>query len=348
MREKKIEGQVYNFHGETADLLKEYLVYKVPRCDRDDDGYNLRLGLVTNSGICGTDDPYCGLTLRDGFPDSIVNMLQSDGRAGRSPLSDLNDPLYECWHFTTLSSWKALILRSEKSSGEAKRWQREQIMDVLRFLLLPTECYHTALGKWFEKPAELATPVVAVDLRRSTRHSGSSKNKRKEREEVEEGVEDEGEEDGEEEHSCPLGGRCSYCCPTVVKFEVNALRTIRVLRRDAFKHTTTASPESVVTALKKEVDQIFNNSQVRHPCKYDVENLVLQLIAAGILNFEVKGKDRTNKKGDKEKVLSIHLFLAVQGEEEAREDGDSEDRWFKYEDKNRWSGIGDYNLPCKT
>ena len=72
------------------------------------------------------------------------------------------------------------------------------------------------------------------------------------------------------------------------------------------------------------------------------------MIAAGILNFEVKGKDRTNKKGDKEKVLSIHLFLAVQGEEEAREDGDSEDRWFKYEDKNRWSGIGDYNLPCKT
>ena len=113
-----------------------------------------------------------------------------------------------------------------------------------------------------------------------------------------------------------------------MKFEVNALRTIRVLRRDAFKHTTTASPESVVTALKKEVDQIFNNSQVRHPCKYDVENLVLQLIAAGILNFEVKGRDRTNKKGDKEKVLSIHLFLAVQGEEEAREDGDSEDRWF--------------------
>lgn len=79
--------------------------------------------MSTSAGNCGLNCTTCSAVVHDGFPTSLLDLVQKMGRAGRSNIL-YNNPPVSC------------------------------ILVIISLIVLPTDCIHQQLEKLFEEPKD--------------------------------------------------------------------------------------------------------------------------------------------------------------------------------------------------
>ncbi len=100
---------------------------------------------------------WCITCFRIGLPPSWHELVQEMGRVDRLQNAEPGSNRYNVYLNlnTYLSLWmRVQLLEPNLSVGD---WQNDDILSVLRFTILPHECYHSVIESHFEDPT-LSTP----------------------------------------------------------------------------------------------------------------------------------------------------------------------------------------------
>mmetsp|Transcript_34370 Transcript_34370/g.70251 ORF Transcript_34370/g.70251 Transcript_34370/m.70251 type:complete len:556 (-) Transcript_34370:131-1798(-) len=142
-----ISGDSLAFTGSSGNILKQYAIAafasNVPTpC------MNLRTIFATDAGECGINSPWVGGVGNDGPPASISKLAQKFGRAGRA-----DGEGFECLVVLSVPNVNFLLVRIEAStSASDRKRQRDDLIAVLRLLLLSDTCIHSTLELEFGDP----------------------------------------------------------------------------------------------------------------------------------------------------------------------------------------------------
>jgi superfamily II DNA helicase RecQ len=146
-----IDGDAIALTGDSGLMMKNWLVALFSGSITSE-ASTLRVLLATSAANCGISSTFSLLAIRYGLPPTLVDLLQEMGRVCRGPRSagDLQDSYHI---FFNCNLFLSLFLRIKKEPSSTERSiQTKDLMDVLRLLLLPTECYHITLEAYFENP----------------------------------------------------------------------------------------------------------------------------------------------------------------------------------------------------
>jgi superfamily II DNA helicase RecQ len=151
MVSNSIDGDAIPLTGDSGLMMKNWLVALFSG-NIQSQSSNLRVLLATSAANCGISSTFSFLAVRYGFPPTLVDLLQEMGRVCRGPRSvgDLHDRYHI---YLNCSLFLSLLMRIKRETSVKERSiQLNDLMMVLRFLLLPSRCYHVALEEFFEDP----------------------------------------------------------------------------------------------------------------------------------------------------------------------------------------------------
>ena len=291
-----------SLHGSLRPEVKGYLMDWFTGCFVDDEDLgDLRILTATSAANCGLNNKKLKLCIYMGFPECMCSLLQTLGRPGRVPLAQEDDgvlPLpYKYIIIMSIVHLVFLVTRIHRSTSSSTLM--EDLFEVLKFLLLPTQCFQQHLREHFSQPkkrkssssssssSSSRTKVARPSRTTAGTHSkyddsndGSSGNGNNE----EEGV----------EQQCPS---CPFCTKQNWASPVNR-QILKQCLNNEFLKSPTMKPSALVDLLwdcKERTDQIFPlNSQTKAIQRGDCEHLVMQLIAAKILQFNITQTDTNN------------------------------------------------------
>lgn len=147
-------------HGETGSAMKFYAIeaFSAHEGNARFEHINAVVLIGTSAANCGIDSPSCGAVGREGPPAHIVDLEQERGRI-RACDTTYN---YEYLICMSVPAWCKLLLRiSESGDAEERRRQQNDLMEVLKLLVLPSSCIHVALERAFGCPGSIdAAPCV--------------------------------------------------------------------------------------------------------------------------------------------------------------------------------------------
>ena len=142
---------VASIHGDMGAVFKAYLArawggHETP-------ALKLRALVATKTGEVGLNSQQCGAVANDGVPESKESFMQKLGRAGRRQLAPGEKP-FECLTVLSVPSFTFLVSRichSYSSTADLKR-QMDELLGVMKLLLLSTTCIHQQLEADFGNP----------------------------------------------------------------------------------------------------------------------------------------------------------------------------------------------------
>jgi superfamily II DNA helicase RecQ len=146
-----IAGDAIPLTGDSGLMMKNWLVSLFSGAIQSPVS-TLRVLLATAAANCGISSTFSLLAVRYGFPPTLIDLLQEMGRVCRGPRvpGDLQDRYHlymNCNLFLSL-----LLLIKQEPNVKERSTQLTDLYEVLRFLLLPTRCYHVSLEEHFEDP----------------------------------------------------------------------------------------------------------------------------------------------------------------------------------------------------
>ena len=271
---KNIEGggDVIPIHGDTSVIMKSLCVGLFSG-ELEIDGITLRAVPITAAAIYGVNSKLCKALICDGPPACLVDWVQLAGRPARVPRA-ADDPLPdECHIVITVSTWCFLLKRAHLCENQAERKRQEQgALEVLKFLMLPCRCLHLMLEGMFQMPGKRAC------------------------------------EDGGE--ATPCGNMCSFCLGQATYLPIYKVNVISLLSTRVFHYGPVAAMD-LVAAVFSAKDQVWGAAGMtaRKVERADVHALILQMIAAELLQWKVKSPPKTSKK--KGTLGSVLLNWAV-------------------------------------
>jgi hypothetical protein len=152
MTDRLVEGDAIPLTGDSGLMMKNWLVSLFSGAIQSNVS-NLRVLIATAAANCGISSTYSILAVRYGFPSSLIDLVQEMGRVCRGPRipGDLKDRYHL---YLNCNLFLSILLRVKKDpSAKERRIQLKDLMDVLRFIFIPTRCYHVILEEYFEDPA---------------------------------------------------------------------------------------------------------------------------------------------------------------------------------------------------
>lgn len=106
----------------------------------------------TSAANCGVSSLGCRTCYRYGLPPNLYDLVQEMGRVNR--LLDGVPGEHGYYVYLNVSTFLSLWIRSQRQTDADVRVRSEmQLYEVLRFLVLPEECYHNKIEQLFERPA---------------------------------------------------------------------------------------------------------------------------------------------------------------------------------------------------
>jgi superfamily II DNA helicase RecQ len=241
-------GDAIPLTGSTGLMMKNWLI-NLFSGETESDVANLRIVLATSAANCGVSSNFCRYTPRLSTPPNMYDLMQEMGRLNRDGKERVPSDKYHI--FLSIPLYVNIYLRIMREKKEEERAiQLKSLMEVLRFLLLPTECYHLTLELFFGDPA---VPVPTLPCGRR--------------------------------FTC--GTQCSYCRRDHLDFTTPFYRSrlVHFLSTSVFLE----GPASVATLIKMLGDNkksYFPAGYSTLP-RGKIHALVLQLIAAGILSLKI-------------------------------------------------------------
>jgi hypothetical protein len=148
-------------HGETGSAMKAYVIeaFSSPEGHSRFLHINAVVLIGTSAANCGIDSQSCGAVGREGPPAHLVDLEQERGRI-RARAAGYD---FEYMISISVSTWSSLLLRiSESNDADDRRRQQNDLMEVLRLLVLPSCCIHVALERIFGRPAVADAPPCAA------------------------------------------------------------------------------------------------------------------------------------------------------------------------------------------
>ena len=180
-------------------------------------------------------------------------------------------------------------IHSNSPSESAKNRMTNDMFEVLKFLLLPTTCFQAQLGEYFGQPKKRRNEVTDEETsnngsRKSSRRPATTEKKQqydKRFADEEEG----GDDEDEEEAGC---GCCPFCSGLHKQLQVDR-QVLKNYLRSEFGAKAAMKPDALVDLLWIEsvTAQIVVNKSYQQVTRGDIEQLVLQLIAAKIVQFKI-------------------------------------------------------------
>jgi superfamily II DNA helicase RecQ len=151
MAANSVTGDAIPLTGDSGLMMKNWLVSLFSGAIQSTTS-NLRVLLATAAANCGISSIYSLLAVRYGFPPNLIDLLQEMGRVCRGTRGPRD--LHDRYHvYLNCNLFLSLLLRVKKEpSAKERAIQYDDLMHVLRFLLLPTRCYHIVLEEYFEDP----------------------------------------------------------------------------------------------------------------------------------------------------------------------------------------------------
>ena len=127
----------------------------------DDEGYvemdgdkvklvKLQIMPATSATNCGVNSKWCKVSRHRGLPPNLYDVVQEMGRVDRmlNALPGTNVYVVHLCFYSVVG----LFVRVMKTTDDAERQRQvDAMMEVLRFLLSPTECYHSFIERYFEE-----------------------------------------------------------------------------------------------------------------------------------------------------------------------------------------------------
>ena len=161
-----VPGRVISFTGDDGLQSKVHImrawardlddvpVHEDEFGDPGDELPNLLIMPATKAADCGVSSNSCRRSYRMGIASSLYSIVQEMGRVDRVPTGDDLDPTQNRYEvhlsFTCAVKLYARIMQHpEKSEREL---QLASFMEVLCFLVIPSECQHVHLERYFEAP----------------------------------------------------------------------------------------------------------------------------------------------------------------------------------------------------
>ena len=109
----------------------------------------------TSAANCGVSSLGCRRCYRYGLPPNLYDLVQEMGRVNR--LLDGHPGKHGYHVYLNVSTFLSLWIRSQRQVSVPVRNRNEaQLYEVLRFLILPTGCYHDAIEGHFEQMSTYA------------------------------------------------------------------------------------------------------------------------------------------------------------------------------------------------
>ena len=115
---------------------------------------NLVMMPATKAADCGVSSNYCRRSYRSGIAPSLYSIVQEMGRVDRKPVEnwvsgDINK--YEV-HISFPCVVKLYARIMQHPDKKERNMQEQSMMEVLKLLVLPSECQHVILENYFEHP----------------------------------------------------------------------------------------------------------------------------------------------------------------------------------------------------
>ena len=87
--------------------------------------------------------------MHKGFPFSLYDIVQEMGQVNRTQrMSNCSFQIHAS--FNCFSSAFVRIMTSNSNEASERKRLAHQLLDVLRLLVIPTQCYHVAIERYFE------------------------------------------------------------------------------------------------------------------------------------------------------------------------------------------------------
>jgi hypothetical protein len=143
-------GDAITLTGGTGLMMKNWIV-NLFGGDLKSDAANLRIVLATSAANCGLSSIYCRHAPRLGIPPNLYDLMQEMGRLNRD--DQAREPPDKYHIFVSFALYISLYMRIMKEKELSERnIQLGELMEVLRFLMLPNSCYHLTLESYFGHP----------------------------------------------------------------------------------------------------------------------------------------------------------------------------------------------------
>ena len=289
LRSQGSDQRAYGVTGDTPMLLKNLVIADItsgggPR--------PLNIGVVaaTSTLGCGVNAELCSIVVHFGLTMSLVEYLQEMSRAGRKPLPDGAEFVYEnCCTFSHVS-FTLLARRAfgkEVVCKDDRVAMLDDLMEVLRFFALPGKCQHVLLEHSFRNPSakRRAPPAGGVAGRASPAGGAAG------RAPTAGGAARCGADDGvlleevgevEPEEACVT--QCAFCTGFYAKRkgvqQIAVVGALDLTFREGWSGAT-----SVIDALWKSKEMIWG-TESGTIFKRDAVFLYLQLVGSEMLEFK--------------------------------------------------------------
>ena len=278
--------------GETGGVMKEYLTTAWaspigPLCTLEH--INLTALMATSSANCGIDSKFCGAVGREGPPAHLVDWLQEMGRIRPQETKHF----YEYLIVLIVATWAKLLLRIAKTENHEERKRQEKSLTVvLRLLVVPAGCIHSALECAFGNPAGLA-PVTAtapaVDAGSSPAAVAAAHRMAPRALARAAAAADAAAADAAPAAAAPAlcGSMCWHCSPGLTLLQGTNGKNTEVMRalKLHFRIAGYSCSSLVVCAIHAGRADIWPSQRTT---KQHANRLVLQLAASGILSYNAK------------------------------------------------------------
>jgi superfamily II DNA helicase RecQ len=152
MATHSVTGDAIPLTGDSGLMMKNWLVSLFSGAVQSPFS-NLQVLLATAAANCGISSIHSLLAVRYGFPPTLIDLLQEMGRVCRGVRGPGNLP--DRYHlYLNCNLFLSLLLRiKQEPSVNERSIQLKELFKVLRFLLLPIQCYHVTLEEYFEDPS---------------------------------------------------------------------------------------------------------------------------------------------------------------------------------------------------
>jgi hypothetical protein len=153
-----VSGDVISLTGVDGIQFKVWVMHAfandVSEIDEGDNESGPRLPLLrimpaTKAADCGVSSNLCRRSYRNGMPPSMYSVVQEMGRVDRNPLAELGDNRYKI-HISFGCVVKLYARIMQHPSQNEREIQLKSMMETLAFMVIPEECQHVSMEKYFE------------------------------------------------------------------------------------------------------------------------------------------------------------------------------------------------------
>ena len=172
MRDAKTAGDVLEIEGKNGIAWKSLVVDSfaghLPASHLD--VINVVGVAATAAASCGLSSSRVGVVVREGIPATAIDLEQERGRAGRGRVPQgpgaALDNLYHI--IVSLGSVTFMLQRIALSDTDQEQTcQTKEYFEVLRLVVLPTECFHVRLEELFSSPRGTAVERAPCEVLRN-------------------------------------------------------------------------------------------------------------------------------------------------------------------------------------